>query len=203
MPTADPAPSSRLGVMGGTFDPIHVGHLILAETARQQLKLDKVRFIPAGDPWRKVGREITPAQQRLAMTWIATQDNEAFEVDDCEIRREGPTYTAVTLQEIKEKLPPEDELFFLAGEDALADLPNWHNPTAIFEAAYFVVAPREGDWTESSGIVPSDRLLRLDMPYIGISATRLRELAREGLSLRYQVPEVVDAYIRKQGLYAG
>src|SRR5688572_12220988 len=128
--------------MGGTFDPIHIGHLILAETARQKLKLDKVRFIPAGDPWRKAGREITPAQHRLGMVWVATQDNDAFEVDDCEIRREGPTYTAVTLQEIKGQVP-DAELYFLAGEDSLADLPNWHNPSAIFEAAYVVIAPRE------------------------------------------------------------
>ena len=187
--------------MGGTFDPIHIGHLILAETARQQLQLDKVRFIPAGDPWRKAGREITPAQQRLAMVWAATQDNDAFEVDDCEIRREGPTYTAVTLKELRQAMPPEDELFFLAGEDSLADLPNWHDPGAIFEAAHFVVAPRDGS-AGDPGIVPQDRLIRLDMPYIGISSTRLREMARSGLSLRYQVPETVEAYIRKQGLYA-
>jgi nicotinate-nucleotide adenylyltransferase len=176
--------------MGGTFDPIHLGHLILAETARQQLKLDKVRFIPAGDPWRKAGREITPAQHRLGMVWVATQENEAFEVDDCEIRREGPTYTAVTLREIKTQLP-DAELYFLAGEDSLADLPNWHNPSAIFEAAYLVIAPREGSWADMPTILPPDRLIRLDMPYIGISGTRLREMAKAGLSLRYQVPEVV------------
>lgn len=192
----------KLGVMGGTFDPIHVGHLILAETARQQLVLDKVRFVVAGDPWRKAGRDISPAQQRLAMTWLATQDNDAFEVDDCEIRREGPTYTAVTLQEIRATLQPEDEIYFLAGEDSLADLPHWHNPAAIFEAAKLVIAPREGFEADAS-IVPPDRLIRLEMPYIGISSTRLRELARNGLSLRYQVPEAVAAYITKQGLYAG
>jgi nicotinate-nucleotide adenylyltransferase len=192
----------RLGVMGGTFDPIHIGHLIIAETARQQLKLDKVRFIPAGDPWRKAGRDISPAQQRLGMVWVATQNNEAFEVDDCEIRREGPTYTSVTLTELRAALQAEDELFFLAGEDSLADLPHWKDPHAIFEAAYFVVAPREGSLPDP-GIVPPDRLIRLDMPYIGISSTRLREMARDGLSLRYQVPEAVEAYIRKQGLYTG
>jgi nicotinate-nucleotide adenylyltransferase len=191
----------RLGVMGGTFDPIHIGHLILAETARQQLRLDKVRFIPAGDPWRKAGRDIAAAHHRLAMTWMATQDNEAFEVDDCEIRREGPSYTAVTLREIRAVLEPGDELFFLAGEDALADLPNWHEPAGIFEAAQFVVAPREG-FDAGTGIVPPERLIRLDMPYVGVSSTRLREMARAGESLRYQVPDVVEAFIRKQGLYA-
>lgn len=190
----------KLGVMGGTFDPIHIGHLILAETARQQLALDKVRFVVAGDPWRKAGRDISPAQQRLAMTWVATQGNEAFEVDDCEIRREGPTYTAVTLQELRATLQPEDDIYFLAGEDSLADLPHWHNPSAIWEAARIVVAPREGSEIKNS-IVPKDRLIRLDMPYIGISSTRLREMARAGLSLRYQVPEAIEAYIAKQRLY--
>jgi nicotinate-nucleotide adenylyltransferase len=191
----------KLGVMGGTFDPIHVGHLILAETARQQLGLDKVRFIPAGDPWRKAGSEVSAAQHRLAMTWIATQGNDAFEVDDCEIRREGPTYTAITLLELKTALGPEDEIYFLAGEDALADLPHWHTPEKIWEAAFIVVAPREG-YDAGGGIVPADRLIRLDMPYIGISSTWLRQMAREGLSLRYQVPDAVEAYIAKQGLYA-
>lgn len=188
--------------MGGTFDPIHIGHLILAETARQELKLDKVRFIPAGDPWRKAGRDISPAQQRLGMVWVATQDNEAFEVDDCEIRREGPSYTSVTLREIRATLQPEDEMFFLAGEDSLADLPNWHEPEAVFEAAYFVVAQREG-YDAPPGIVPTDRLIRLSMPFVGISSTKLREMARAGQSLRYQVPSVVEAYIQKQRLYAG
>ncbi len=192
----------KLGVMGGTFDPIHIGHLILAETARQQLNLDKVRFVVAGDPWRKAGRDISPAQQRLAMTWMATQGNDAFEVDDCEIRREGPTYTAVTLQELRATLQLEDEIYFLAGEDSLADLPHWHNPPAIWEAARIVVAPREG-FDVKDTIVPPDRLIRLDMPYIGISSTRLREMARAGLSLRYQVLETVEAYIAKQRLYTG
>ncbi|MGE0057047.1 MAG: nicotinate-nucleotide adenylyltransferase [Dehalococcoidia bacterium] len=190
----------KLGVMGGTFDPIHIGHLILAETARQQLQLDKVRFVVAGDPWRKAGRDISPAQQRLAMTWMATQGNDAFEVDDCEIRREGPTYTSVTLQEIRAALGPHDEIYFLAGEDSLAELPHWHDPASIWEQALIVVAPREG-FEASDTIVPADRLVRLDMPYIGISSTRLRAMAQSGLSLRYQVPEAVEAYIAKQGLY--
>jgi len=190
----------RLGVLGGTFDPIHVGHLILAETARQQLNLDKVRFIPAGDPWRKTRTDISPAQVRLNMTWLATEGNEHFEVDDCEVRRDGPSYTSVTLKEIRATLQPADELFFLAGEDSLADLPNWREPEAIFEAAYFVVAQREG-YDAPPGIVPTDRLIRLEMPYIGISSTRLRAMAEQGLSLRYQVPDVIEELIRKRGLY--
>lgn len=191
----------RLGIMGGTFDPIHIGHLILAETARQQLHLDKVRFIPAGDPWRKAGRVISPAAHRLAMTRLAVQDNDAFEVDDVEIRREGATYTIDTLQEIRGTLNPDDEIYFIAGEDSLADLPNWREPEAIFELACMAVARREGV-SELVNIVPPNRVIWLEMPYIGISATRLREAAMAGESLRYQVPPAVEAYIRDEGLYS-
>lgn len=188
-------------MLGGTFDPIHLGHLILAESARQQLRLDRVRFIPAGDPWRKAGREISPAHHRLEMTRLATSDNDAFEVDDCEVVREGPSYTAVTLTEIRSALAPSDELFFLAGEDALADLPHWREPQIIFEAAFIVVAPREGAGADP-GIVPPGRLLRIDMPYIGISATRLREMSRNGVGLRYLVPAAVERYINEHRLYS-
>lgn len=190
----------KLGIMGGTFDPIHVGHLILAETARQQLGLDVVRFIPAGDPWRKEGRDISPAADRLAMTVLAIEGNPVFTVDDCEIRRDGPTYTSVTLREITSELP-EAELYFLAGEDALADLPHWKDPEVIFGLARFVVARREG-YTASPSIVPPDRLVWLDMPYIGINSTELREMARAGKSLRYLVPAPVEAYIAENALYA-
>jgi nicotinate-nucleotide adenylyltransferase len=101
----------RIGVLGGTFDPPHIGHLILAEVAREQLKLDRVLFIPAGDPWRKADRSVTPAPHRLAMTRLAIADNEAFELDDCEVRREGPTYTTETLRELSARLP-DDVLVF-------------------------------------------------------------------------------------------
>ena len=110
----------RVGVFGGTFDPPHVGHLILAEACREQLQLDKVLFIPAGDPWRKAGRDIAPAQHRLAMTRLAIESNNAFEVDDCEIVREGPSYSIDTLRLLRGRLTPKDELFLILGEDALA-----------------------------------------------------------------------------------
>ena len=121
----------RLGALGGTFDPPHLGHLLLAEQAREQLQLDKVLFIPAGDPWRKAGREIAPAAQRLAMTRLAIEGNAAFEVDGREIARDGPTYTVETLAELRAELGAGDELVFIVGQDALADLPNWRNPGGI------------------------------------------------------------------------
>ncbi len=193
----------RIGIMGGTFDPIHVAHLVLAEHAREQLALDTVLFIPAGDPWRKAGREITPARHRLAMTRLAVQGNAAFEVDDCEIRREGPTYTLDTLRELRGRpgMEPDDDLFVLVGEDALADLPHWHDPEGIAAEAMIVVAPREGVDLPESLPFDRERLAYIEMPYMEISATDLRRRARLGRSLRYLVPEAVRAYIIDNDLY--
>ncbi|MPZ49176.1 MAG: nicotinate-nucleotide adenylyltransferase [Dehalococcoidia bacterium] len=191
----------RLGVFGGTFDPLHTGHLILAEASREQLQLDRVLFIPAGDPWRKSDREITPASQRLDMVRLATADNPNFEVDDCEVAHEGPSYTVDTLRSLSQRLP-EAELYLILGEDALADLPNWRDPAGIASQAMIAVVPRGGigmPWLP----FPASRLLRVEMPYIGISATELRRRSRRGLSLRYLVPAAVEAYIREQGLYRG
>jgi nicotinate-nucleotide adenylyltransferase len=190
----------KLGIMGGTFDPPHIGHLIIAETARQQLNLDKVLFMPAGDPWRKSQRGVTPARHRLAMTRLAIEDNVCFELDGREVRREGPTYTADTLKELRAELP-DAELFFITGEDVLADLPDWHEPGVVVELVRFAVAPRLGS-RPPAALVPPDRIVRLEMPYIGISSTRLRHMAEEGLGLRYLVPDAVERYIRENGLYA-
>ena len=134
----------RVGILGGTFDPPHIAHLILAEVAREQLNLDKVLFIPAGDPWRKSDRTVTSGSHRLAMTKLAIKGNAAFEIDDCEIRREGATYTVDTLRELRARLHPDDVLVFLVGQDALADMPHWRDPAGIAEAAVIAIAPRDG-----------------------------------------------------------
>jgi nicotinate-nucleotide adenylyltransferase len=190
----------KLGIFGGTFDPPHVGHLILAEHAREQLQLDGVRFLPAGDPWRKSGRDLASAADRLAMTRLAVAGNEAFGVDDREMTREGPTYTVDTLREMRAVLSPADELFFILGGDALADLPYWHDPAGIAALARIAVVPREG---ASLPRLPfgAERLVRVEMPYIGISSTLVRERARRGLSLRYLVPPAVEGYILERSLY--
>ncbi len=191
----------RIGVLGGTFDPIHVAHLLLAEQAREQLVLDKILLIPAGDPWRKASREVSPAPLRLAMVRRAAADNDLFEVDDREIRREGATYTVDTLRELRAELDEDDDLFLLIGEDALADLPHWKEPEALPEYAAIVVAPREGvDLPESLPFDPT-RIERIDMPYVDVSSTDLRRRARLGRSLRYMVPDAVLAFIEEQGLY--
>ena len=193
----------RIGVLGGTFDPPHIAHLILAEQAREQVALDEVWFIPAGDPWRKASREVTPAPHRLAMTYLATDGVPGFRVDDCEIKRDGPTYTVDTLKELRGRVDEDDELFLLLGEDALADIPNWHEPERLADHAYIVVAPREG--AEGPETLPFDplRVVRIEMPYVAVSSTDLRARARLGRSLRFFVPEAVAAYIETNELYQG
>lgn len=192
---------TRVGVIGGTFDPVHIAHLVLAEQAREQLQLQRVLFIPAGDPWRKAQRGVTPAADRLAMVRLAVRDNPAFAVDEREVRRSGPTYTVDTLRELRGELGAAAEVYFVVGEDALADLPAWRDPAGIAELAYIAVAPRPG-WTPPPSL-PFDinRLVRIEMPLMDVSSTELRARARAGRSLRYFVPDAVAAYIREHGLY--
>jgi nicotinate-nucleotide adenylyltransferase len=189
----------KIGVLGGTFDPIHNAHLLLAEQAREQLGLKKVLFVPAGDPWRKAFRSVLPAEHRLAMTRLAVQDDPGFVVDDCETKRDGPTYTADTLRDLH-KRNAKDELYLLLGEDALADLPFWREPEVIAEEANIVVAPRGGVVLPELPFDP-DRVIRIQMPYMEISSTDIRKRAKACKSLRYLVPDAVAAYINEHKLY--
>ena len=197
----------RLGVLGGTFDPPHVGHLILAEEARTRLQIEKVLFVPAGDPWRKAGQEIALAEHRLAMVRLMLASDPYFEVSTLEVERQGPSYTVDTLEALHQQYGPGLELYFILGEDALYDLPNWKEPARIVSLAWLAVAPRppERGWTSADveAAVPglSERVVPLPMPTIDISSTALRERARAGLSLRYLVPLDVEEYIRRHGLY--
>jgi nicotinate-nucleotide adenylyltransferase len=197
----------RLGVLGGTFDPIHGGHLILGEEARVQLKLDRVLFLPAGDPWRKAGKRISPAEHRLAMTEIAIADNPYFAASRIEIDRSGPTYTADTLAQLHQDQATATEIFFILGYDALVDLPHWHNPPSILAQAQLALANRPDsppdEALEAQIIALGGTIDHLDMPLIAISATRLRERLALGLSVRYQVPDNVLDYITQHQLYAG
>jgi nicotinate-nucleotide adenylyltransferase len=190
----------RIGVYGGTFDPPHVGHLVLAEAAREQLQLDKVLFIPAGDPWRKSDRIVSPAHHRLEMTRLAVEGNPRFEVEDYEVIREGPSYTVETLEILQEHFPHETELFLILGEDALADVPNWHQAERLVELSTLAVANRRGVTMPQ---LPFDRarVVPVVMPGIDVSATELRLRAARGLSLRYQVPDAVIRYIEQHKLY--
>ena len=201
----------RVGVLGGTFDPPHIGHLILAQEAYQALGLAEVLFVPAGEPWRKAGRELSPREHRLAMTRLAVADNPALAVCTAEVDRPGPSYTAETLAELRAQLGPESELSFIMGADSLSDFPHWHEPRRILELAKLAVAERSAVGDErSEDVVPEElaedlrgRVVWLRMPLIAISASEVRQRVREGLSIRYWVPEAVEKYVRQHGLYAG
>ena len=195
----------RLGLLGGTFDPLHLGHLILAEQAREQLLLTRVLFVPTGQPWRKAGRSLSPAEDRLAMVRLGIAGHVAFEVATVEIERPGPSYAADTLEWLCRQ-EPQAALFFILGQDTLMDLPNWRRPQRVLEMARLVVARRpgeSGDLAQVEVTLPGlrDRVVWLEMPLIEISASATRERVRRGLSIRYVVPEAVEAYIREKGLY--
>jgi len=194
----------KVGILGGTFDPVHLGHLVLGEQARAELSLDQVLFIPAGNPWRKGDRAVTPAEHRLAMLRVAVEDNDGFGISDIELRREGPTYTADTLAALAgERL--DDAFWFIVGEDALADLPRWHEPERIVAHALLAVAPRtDGAAAPATALLPAairERTVRFPMPRLDISSTDIRTRVAAGRSIRYLVPDAVARYISEQGLY--
>ena len=200
----------RLGLFGGTFDPIHMGHLILAEACREACGLDRVWFVVAGAPPHKPG-DRTPVADRLEMARIAVAGHPAFEVSELETSRPGPHYSVETLEEVHRR-HPEDELFFLIGGDSLADLPHWREPGRIAALATLVVVDRPG--LPSGGMIgpsarwpdlgPSARPFRtVKIPPIGISSSDLRARLATGRSIRYQVPRGVEAYIDAHGLYRG
>lgn len=195
----------RLGILGGTFDPPHVGHLWLAETAWQQLNLDMVLFLPAGRPPHKKKQRISPANHRLEMTRLATKDNERFVVDNLDIERPPPHYS-VTLLALLHQNHPESLLWLLIGTDSLRDLPTWHMPSEILRFARLGVLPRPGvtvDWVSLSQAVPGvDAAVDvLDGPNVELSATRMRRWLDSGRSLRYLVPSAVLDYIKAEKLY--
>ena len=195
----------RAGVLGGTFDPVHRGHLALARAARDELALDEVLLVPAGQPWRKSGRIVAPAEDRLAMLRLALAGETAFRVETLEVERPGPSYTADTLEALR-AARPGDELFFVVGEYALADLPHWVRPERILELATLAVARREG--VAAAAVAAAERLpglsehvIWLKMPLVPVSATEIRERVRRGLPVDELVPPAVAAYVREHGLY--
>ena len=197
----------RLGVLGGTFDPVHHGHLVLAERAREQLKLGKVLWLPAGDPWRKADRQVAAAKHRVEMVRRAIGGSGEFELSTLEIEREGPTYTVDTLAALENQYPG-DELFFLLGQDALEDVLNWRDPERLIALATLAVAARGEERRSPAALdrlVPglSGRVTWIEMPHLEISATELRHRAAAGQSLRYVTPDAVATYIREQRLYGG
>ncbi len=195
----------RLGIFGGTFDPIHHGHLIVAEVMLEELGLDRVLFLPAGQPPHKVGRPITPVHHRVTMLYLALQGNPRFGVSLVDVQRPGPCYTVDSLRLLRAEYP-EAELVFLMGEDSLRDLPTWHQPDRIAEQALLGVALRpevEVDLEAVFARVPSarDRVVLVRVPLIQIAASDIRRRVAEGRTIRYQVPRPVEQYIAHHGLY--
>lgn len=195
----------RLGVLGGTFDPVHWGHLSLAEHARTQLRLERVLWVPTGDPWRKRDIVVTPARHREAMVRLAIEGTDEYQLSTVELEREGPSYSVETLGAIREEFP-EFELYFLVGLDALLDLPNWHEPAELVRLTRFGVAERgeEKPTVEDlDELVPGLglRVTWIEMPTVDISGTELRRRAAQGESLAGAVPGLVGKYIREHELY--
>ena len=195
----------RLGIYGGTFDPIHLGHLILAETCREACRLDKVWFVVAGEPPHKPGKR-TSVADRLEMARIAVAGHPAFEVSEVETKRPGPHYSFETLEAIRGERP-DDDLFFLIGADSLVDLPHWREPSRICGMATLVVANRPGVPLPdrdalTTALGPAARpIVDVTIPPIGIASHDLRRLVGEGRSIRYRVPRGVEIYIGEHGLY--
>ncbi|HET8786371.1 MAG TPA: nicotinate-nucleotide adenylyltransferase [Candidatus Limnocylindrales bacterium] len=198
--------SGATGILGGTFDPIHMAHLAVAEAARDEFGLRRVLFIPAAQPPHKPGREIAPVEDRFAMVEAAVADNPAFEVSRLEIEREGPSYTVDTLTALCEA-DPADHLALILSAESYAEFATWREPRRILDLADLIVAPRDGYADADPGLIalhfPDAPAISafMDGPRIRLSASEIRQRAADGRSVRYLVPDAVAAYIGDHGLY--
>ena len=193
--------TERLGVLGGTFDPVHIGHLAAAVNARHTLRLDRVLLVVAGQPWQKSGRPLTSAEDRLAMVEAAVAGRPGLEASRMEIDRGGDTYTADTLEQLHRE-DPDRHLFLVVGTDVAAELHTWKRPDAVARLATLAVVGR-GGIHPAAPIGPEWRVERIDMPPLDISSSELRERHRAGRPLDFLVPDPVINLIRQRGLYAG
>lgn len=199
----------KIGLMGGTFDPIHLGHLIAAEEARWRLKLGQVLFIPAGQPWLKAVQPLSSAENRQEMVRLAIADYPEFKLSTAELERPSPSYTVETLALLREELGPKAELFFILGWDSLQALPLWKNPGRLIDDCKLVAVPRtdcpppDKDSLEAEIPGLANSIIHLAMPLIGISSTDIRRRVAEGQSIKYLVPQAVERYILEHRLYIG
>jgi len=191
----------RLGVFGGTFDPVHNGHLAAAVNARRALRLDRVLVVPARDPWQKQGRQLAPAHARLAMLEAAFEGVDGVEVSGLELDRPGPTYTSDTVKELKAQRP-DDELFLIVGADAASDLATWDRPDVIRDLTTIVIVSR-ADIEEPGAPGPDWRVEHVRIPPLAISSTDLRRRAADGDPLEGLMPAAAIRCLRERGLYAG
>ena len=194
----------RLGVMGGTFDPIHYGHLVTAQEALVQFHLDEVLFVPTGSPWMKAHDRVSPPEDRYLMTVIATASNPKFAVSRIEVDRAGPTYAVDTLRTIRDEQGAGTDLFFITGADAMLEIFHWKEPEELFELADFIAATRPGydiAAFEADATTRHPRVFVMNIPALAISSTDIRARIAEGRPIRYLVPEGVKSYVEKAGLY--
>lgn len=190
----------RIGVMGGTFDPIHHGHLVAASEVAASFELNEVVFVPTGAPWQKASRSVSLAEDRYLMTVIATASDPRFSVSRVDIDRDGPTYTLDTLRDLQAAHPDAGELFFITGADALAQLLTWRDVDALFALAHFVGVTRPGHVLADPGL-PAGEVSLVEVPALAISSTEVRDRVQSGRPIDYLVPEGVARYIDKRGLY--
>jgi nicotinate-nucleotide adenylyltransferase len=196
----------RIGVLGGTFDPIHLAHLVAAEEVRVRIALERVLFVPAGLPPHKLHVNVTPTEHRLKMVELAIADNPHFTLSRVDIDRFGPSYTVDTIELLHSEYGPDAELYFIMGSDSLSELLTWHRPERLIRLCRIVALTRPGhrvDLKELNRLLPGAiaRVQLLDMPMLEISGTDLQRRVRAGLSIKYLVPPAVEAYIHRHGLY--
>ncbi|MFC4858296.1 nicotinate-nucleotide adenylyltransferase [Actinophytocola glycyrrhizae] len=189
----------RIGIMGGTFDPVHHGHLVAASEVQSSFDLDEVIFVPTGQPWQKSNRKVSAAEDRYLMTVIATASNPRFSVSRVDIERGGTTYTIDTLRDLR-GIHPDAELFFITGADALEQILSWRQAEELFSLAHFVGVTRPG-YPLDSRHLPAGSVSLIDVPAMAISSTACRERVASGLPVWYLVPDGVVQYITKRDLY--
>lgn len=201
-PSAEAGPRRRIGVMGGTFDPIHHGHLSAASEVQAIFDLEEVVFAPTGNPWQKSPADVSPREHRYLMTVVATAANPRFTVSRVDLERPGATYTIDTLRELHAEHGDAVDLFFITGADALAQIVTWKGADELFELAHFVGVTRPGHTLSGAGL-PAERVSLLEVPAMAISSTDCRDRVRSGAPVWYLVPDGVVQYIGKHGLYRG
>ena len=189
----------KIGVMGGTFDPVHHGHLVAASEVADRFALDEVIFVPTGRPWQKTGRDVSPAEDRSLMTVIATASNPRFSVSRVDVDRDGPTYTADTLADLHATMP-DAQLFFITGADALQQILSWRKVDELFRYAHFVGVTRPG-YELADGHLPQGSVTTVEVPAMAISSSECRARVGAGRPVWYLVPDGVVQYISKRSLY--
>lgn len=200
----------RIGVLGGTFDPIHYGHLVIAEEVYARLNLAEMVFVPAGQPPHKPDKVVTEAEHRLAMLELAIASNPHFTISKVDLERPGPSYTVDTLRLLRKQWGEQTAIYFVIGWDSMEELLTWHDPAGVLEALTYLVAVRRPGYNESRGFLDwlesrlpgtRQRLLQVEAPQFDISASDLRLRVAEGRPIKYQIPESVEQYILQYGLY--